>query len=137
MCSRGEDAVFNLEVADLLQGTMNMIEAADIRKGESVMLLADRRSDPLSIEATTTALKAIGATPMTLITEPIPRYGTVPEAAVEAMQHVDTAVWMWPVFITFTETMQARAKAAGQRRETSGTQLQQQRNRPYHVYFEA
>ena len=30
-----------------------------------------------------------------------------------------------------------RAKEAGQQRETSGTQLQQQRHRPYHVYFEA
>lgn len=129
--------MFHLEVADLIPGAMNMIEAADIRKGESIMLLADRRSDPQSIEATTTALKAIGAVPMTLITEPIPRYGVVPFAAMEAMRHVDTVVWMWPVFITFTESMMQRAKETGQARETSGTQLQQQRHRPYHVYFEA
>src|SRR5205085_1857284 len=77
------------------------------------------------------------ATTMTVTTEPIPRYGEVPTAVMEAMRHVDTVVWMWPVFITFTTSMMQRAKEAGQRRETSGTQLQQQRNRPYHVYFEA
>jgi hypothetical protein len=129
--------MFKLEVADLIPGVMNMIEAADIQGGESILLLADRRSDPLSIEATTAALRAIGAHPMTLVTEPIPRYGEVPRAAMEAMEHVDTVVWMWPVFITFTTTMQQRARERGQRRETSGTQLQQPRQRPYQVYFEA
>ena len=65
--------MFTLEVADYLPGVMNMIQAADIRAGETVMLLADRRSDPLSIEATATGLKSIGATPMTLSTEPMVR----------------------------------------------------------------
>ena len=76
--------MFNLGVADLIPGVMNMIEAADIRKGESIMLLADRRSDPLSLEATTAALKSIGASPMTVTTEPIPRYGEVPASVMEA-----------------------------------------------------
>ena len=74
---------------------------------------------------------------MTVSTEPIPRYGEVPRAVMEAMEHVDTVVWMWPVFITFTTSMMERAKQRGQRRETSGTQLQEQRQRPFHVYFEA
>src|SRR5438552_353017 len=118
--------MFSLEVADYLPGVMNMIHAADIRGGETVMLLADRRSDPLSIEATTAGLKSIGAQVMTLSTEPIPRYGEVPAAVMEAMEHVDRVVWMWPVFITFTTSMQRRARERGQRRETSGTQLQEQ-----------
>ena len=129
--------MFHLEVADYLPGVMNMIQAADIRGGGTVMLLADRRSDPLSIEATASGLKAIGATPLTVNTEPIPRYGEVPRAVMEAMEHVDTVVWMWPVFITFTTSMQERARQRGQRRETSGTQLSEQRQRPFHVYFEA
>jgi hypothetical protein len=129
--------MFRLEVGDYLAGVMNMIEAADIHKDETVMLLADRRSDPLSIEATATGLRSIGAVPMTLTTEPIARYGEVPRAVMEAMEHVDTVVWMWPVFITFTTSMMRRGRERGQQRETSGTQLQQQRQRPYNVYFEA
>src|SRR5262245_47090205 len=112
--SQGVHAVFNLEVADLIPGAMNMIQAADVQGGETILLLADRRSDPLSIEATTAALKSIGAHPMTLTTEPIARYGEVPAAVMEAMEHVDTVVWMWPVFITFTSSMQQRARERGQ-----------------------
>ena len=55
-----------------------MIEAADIRTGDQVLLLADRRSDPVSIEALTAGLKMHGAIPMSLITEPISRYGMFP-----------------------------------------------------------
>ena len=68
---RGE-AMFHLEVADYLPGVMNMLQAADIRGGETVMLLADRRSDPLSIESTATGLKSIGAIPMVVNMEKKP-----------------------------------------------------------------
>jgi len=60
------------QIADMVQGVQNMIEAADIRRGDQVLLLADRRSDPMSVEAITGGLKMVGAQPMSLITEPIP-----------------------------------------------------------------
>ena len=33
------------EVADMMIGVRNMIEAADLRRGDQVLLLADTRSD--------------------------------------------------------------------------------------------
>ena len=39
------------KVSDLVIGARNMIEAADIRPGDSVLLLADRSSDGDSIDA--------------------------------------------------------------------------------------
>lgn len=103
-------------ISDMMLGVKNMIEAADIRTGDQVLLLADRRSDPLSIEALTAGLKMHGAIPMSLITEPISRYGHVPDAVLQAMHASDVAIWVWPVFITFTPNHRrwaASAKKAG------------------------
>ena len=124
--------MINYQVADMMQGVQNMMEAAAIRPGDEVLLLADRRSDSISMEAISAALKTIGAQPMDLITEPISRYGHVPQSVLEAMQAADVVIWMWPVFITFTPAHQA----LGRKREESGTQLHEQRLKPYHIYFE-
>jgi hypothetical protein len=124
--------VLNYQLADMMQGVQNMIEAADIRRGDQVLVLADRRSDPISMEAITAGLKVIGAQPMTLITEPIPRYGDVPRAALQAMEASDVVIWIWPVFITFTPAH----RAMGRKREESGTQLHEKKMKRYHVYFE-
>ena len=119
-------------ISDMMLGVKNMIEAADIRTGDQVLLLADRRSDPVSIEALTAGLKMHGAIPMSLITEPISRYGHVPDAVLQAMHASDVAIWVWPVFITFTPNH----RAMGRQREESGTQLKERRLKPYFVYFE-
>ena len=63
------------DIADMMDGVKNMIEASDIRAGDQVLLLADRRSDTASMEAITAGLKFMGAEPMSLVTEPISRYG--------------------------------------------------------------
>lgn len=122
----------NYNVADMMLGVQNLIEAACIQQDETVLVLADRRSDPVSLEALTAGLMAIRAHPMTLVTEPISRYGHVPAPVIEAMQSADVAIWVWPVFITFTP----EHRALGRKREETGTQLDQKRMRPYHVYFE-
>jgi len=124
--------MINSQIADMIPGVQNMIEAADIRPGDQVLLLADRRSDPPTMEAIAAGLKAIGATPATLITEPISRYGEVPPVVFPAMKASDVVIWVWPVFITFTPAH----RAMGREREESGTQLHEQRMRPYMVYFE-
>ena len=67
------------EVADMMIGVRNMIEAADLRRGDQVLLLADTRSDKTTLEALTAGLRFFGAEPMTLVTEPIARYGEVPQ----------------------------------------------------------
>ena len=69
---------------------------------------------------------------MTMVTEPIARYGEVPAAVMEAMHASDVAIWVWPVFITFTPTH----RGLGRKREESGTQLHEARMKPYHIYFE-
>ena len=69
---------------------------------------------------------------MTLVTEPIARYGSVPQPVLEAMHASDVVIWVWPVFITFTPAH----RAMGRKREESGTQLHEQRMKPYHIYFE-
>ena len=120
------------QISDMMLGVKNMIEAADIRTGDQVLLLADCRSDPMSMEALTAGLKMHGAIPMSLITEPISRYGHVPDAVLQAMHASDVAIWVWPVFITFTPDH----RAMGRKREESGTQLQERRIKPYFVYFE-
>ena len=63
------------EVADMMIGVRNMIEAADLRRGDQVLLFADTRSDKTTLEALTAGLRFFGAEPMTLVTEPIARYG--------------------------------------------------------------
>ena len=120
------------EVADMMIGVRNMIEAADLRRGDQVLLLADTRSDKTTLEALTAGLRFFGAEPMTLVTEPIARYGEVPAAVMDAMHASDVAIWVWPVFITFTPTH----RALGRKREESGTQLHEARMKPYHIYFE-
>ncbi len=120
------------EVADMMIGVRNMIEAADLRRGDQVLLLADTRSDKTTLEALTAGLRFFGAEPMTLVTDPIARYGEVPKAVMEAMHASDVAIWVWPVFITFTPTH----RALGRKREESGSQLHEARMKPYHIYFE-
>jgi hypothetical protein len=120
------------QISDMILGVKNMIEAADIRSGDQVLLLADRRSDPVSMEALTAGLKMHGAIPMSMITEPISRYGHVPDAVLQAMHASDVAIWVWPVFITFTPDH----RAMGRKREESGSQLHERRLKPYFVYFE-
>lgn len=120
------------QIADMIPGVKNMMEAAEIRPDDQVLLLADRRSDTVTMEAITAGLKMIGAHPMSLVTEPIARYGNVPEAVLQAMKASDVVVWVWPVFITFTPAH----RAMGRKREESGTQLRDQRMKPYHIYFE-
>jgi len=120
------------EVADMMIGVRNMIEAADLRRGDQVLLLADTRSDKTTLEALTAGLRFFGAEPMTLVTEPIARYGEVPKAVMDAMHASDVAIWIWPVFITFTPTH----RALGRKREESGSQLHEARMKPYHIYFE-
>jgi len=121
-----------VQVSDMIVGVMNMIEAADIRPKDHVLLLADTRSDRLTIEALKTGLIAHDAEPAIMITEPIARYGHVPKFVIDAMAAVDVAVWVWPVFLTFTP----EHRAMGRKREESGSQLKTERIKPYHVYFE-
>jgi hypothetical protein len=56
------------EVADMMIGVRNMIEAADLRRGDQVLLLADTRSDKTTLEALTAGLRFFGAQPMTMVT---------------------------------------------------------------------
>jgi len=119
-------------IADMMIGVRNMIEAADLRRGDQVLLLADTRSDKTTLEALTAGLRFFGAEPMTLVTEPISRYGNVPPAVLEAMRASDVVIWVWPVFITFTPAH----RAMGRKREESGSQLHESRMKPYHIYFE-
>jgi hypothetical protein len=127
-----EATMLNYQIADMIPGVQNMIEAAEVRAGDQVLLLADRRSDPTTIEALAAGLKAHGAITSTLITEPIPRYGELPPVVEPAIRAVDVAVWVWPVFLTFTPAH----RAMGRKREESGTQLHERRMKPYHIYFE-
>ena len=90
-----------------------MIEAADLRRGDQVLLLADTRSDKITLEALRAGLRFFGAEPMTLVSEPIARYGAVPPAVLQAMQVSDVVIWVWPVFITFTPAH----RAIGRKRE--------------------
>ena len=120
-------------IADMMIGVRNMIEAAaDLRRGDQVLLLADTRSDKPTLEALNAGLQFFGAEPMTLLTEPIPRYGDVPQAVLDAMRASDVVIWVWPVFITFTPVH----RAMGRKREESASQLHQSRMKPYHIYFE-
>lgn len=121
-----------MNVSDMIKGVMNMIEAADIRPRDEVLILADVRSDATSLDAIKSGLIAHGAIPSLLITEPIKRYGRVPQHVLDAMAAVDVAIWVWPVFLTFTPAHMAM----GRNREQSGTQHKTARAKPYHVYFE-
>ena len=72
-----------------------------------MLLLADTRSDKTTLEALTAGLRFFGAEPMALVTEPIARYGAVPQAVFAAMHESDVVIWVWPVFITFTPAHRA------------------------------
>ena len=119
-------------IADMMIGVRNMIEAADLRVGDQVLLLSDTRSDKPTLEALNPGLRFFGANPMTLVSEPISRYGDVPQVVLDAMRVSDVVVWVWPVFITFTPAH----RAMGPKREESGSQLHESRMKPYHIYFE-
>jgi hypothetical protein len=114
----------NYTIADMMPGVRNLIEAVAIAPGDDVLLLADTRSDRPSIEALRVGLKALGAQPMVLMTDPIARYGHVPKAVIEAMQNCDVAIWVWPVFITFAQEYRALRRG------------HEEQAKPYHVYFE-
>jgi hypothetical protein len=124
--------MINRNIADMIPGVQNMIEASDIRPGDQVLLLADRRSDPMTMEALEAGLKSIGAHIWTLVTAPIAGYGEVPPQVFPAMHASDVAIWVWPVFLTFTPAH----RNLGRKREESGTQLHEERMKPYFVYFE-
>ena len=125
-------ALSSAGIVDMMVGVQNMIEASDIQKGDQILILADRRSDPVTVEALSVGLTALGAHPMELVTEPIGRYGVVPQPVINAMEASDVVIWVWPVFLTFT----AAYRAMGRKREESGTQLKEARLKPYFVYFE-
>ena len=97
-------------IADMMVGVRNMIEAANLRRGDQVLLLADTRSDQPTLEALSAGLGFFGAEPMTLVTEPIARYGDVPQPVGQGDEnrpHPDdhvrcaqgastsTTVWWW------------------------------------------
>lgn len=125
--------MFHYQVADHMAGARNLIEAAGVDPGETVLLLCDRRSDPVSTEALIAALTAHGARCATLTTEPVSRYGTVPELAMAAMASADAVIWMWPVFLTFSENFRRRMRLEREDHLPTGTT----KRRPYYVYCEA
>ena len=125
-------ALSSAGIVDMMVGVQNMIEASDIQKGDQILILADRRSDPVTVEALSVGLTALGAHPMELVTEPIGRYGVIPQPVINAMEASDVVIWVWPVFLTFTPAY----RAMGRKREESGTQLKEARLKPYFVYFE-
>src|SRR5919198_1413105 len=98
------------KISDLVLGAKNMIEAADVRAGDSVLLLADRSSDPDSMDAIGAALRLHGAQPMEFIVDPILRYGDVPEVALRAMESVDVVIWVWPVFLNGSANYRERLR---------------------------
>ena len=49
------------QISDMMIGVRNMIEAADLRRGDQVLLLADTRSDKTTLEALTAGLRFYGA----------------------------------------------------------------------------
>src|SRR5262249_58635784 len=103
-------------------------EAADLRQGDQVLLLADTRSDKTTMEALTAGLRFFGAYPMTLVTEPISRYGGVPKPVFEAMHASDVVIWGWPGLITFTPA----PCGIGRQREEKGTPPPPQEKKTYH-----
>ncbi len=120
------------KISDLVIGARNMIEAADIRPGDSVLMLADRSSDGDAVDALAAALRLHGATPMEMIVEPILRYGDVPEAALRAMEAVDVAIWVWPVFLNGSTNYRERLRTPKEGDAGAPTE----RVKPYKIYFE-
>src|ERR1700728_1971805 len=121
-----------VNISDMMIGVKNLIESADIQINDQVLLLADTRSDSLSIDALKAGLIAHGACPSVLVTEPIGRYGEVSKLVLDAISAVDVAVWVWPVFISFTPGHRNMKR----KREEVDTQLTTDRVKPYFVYFE-
>lgn len=120
------------KISDLVIGARNMIEAADVRPGDSVLLLCDRSSDHDTIDALAAALRLHGAQPMEMIVDPILRYGDVPEAALRAMEAVDVAVWVWPVFLNGSTNYRERLRTPKEGDEGAP----KERVKPYKIYFE-
>ena len=87
------------QVSDMMIGVRNMIEAADLRRGDQVLLLADTLSDKSTIEALTAGLRFFGAHPMTSSPNRSPATATC-RRRWDAMHASDAVVWVWPVFIT-------------------------------------
>ena len=123
-------------VADMAKGVQNLIEVADTRPGDHVLILADTRSDPVSIDAISVGMILHGLHPITLVTEPIARYGHVPDAVVSAMKASDIVIWMWPVFITFTPEHRENFAVMNLIRQESGIVFDKPRVKPYNIYFE-
>ena len=48
-------------IADMMIGVRNMIEAADLRRGDQVLLLADTRSDKLTLDAFNARIAIVSA----------------------------------------------------------------------------
>jgi hypothetical protein len=92
--------MFNYQIADMMKGVQNFIEAAGIHEGDKVLFLADTRSDEASLQACVGGLKIIGAKPIVLIMDHLARYGRVSDEAIGAAAHTDVIVLTWPVFIT-------------------------------------
>lgn len=120
------------KTSDLVLGAKNMIEAADVRPGDSVLLLSDRQSDADSVDALAAALRLHGATPMEFIMDPVLRYGDVPEAAMRAMEAVDVVVWVWPVFLNGSTNYRERLRTPKEGDEGAP----KERVKPYKIYFE-
>src|SRR5262245_15561524 len=97
-------------VADMMIGVRNMIEAADLRQGDQVLLLADTRSDKTTTEATTAGQLFDGAEPMNPITEPISPVVGVPKPVLDAIHESDVVIRLCPVFITFTPAHRAMGR---------------------------
>ncbi len=124
--------LFGYRMADYWIGTQNLIEASAIQSGDTVLMLADRRSDSLTMETLEAALTAAGAHPMAMVLEPTSRYGDVPAPALEAMAASDVVIWMWPVFLTFSDNYRRRLKLVREDALPANTK----RRKPYFVYFE-
>lgn len=124
--------MFHVGITDYWAGAQNLIEASGILAGDTVLLLADRRSDPLTMETLGVALNAHKAVPMSMVVEPSTRYGTLPKPVLEAMKASDVVIWVWPVFLTFNAAYRAHIKREREDRLPGGTE----RQRPYFVYFE-
>ncbi len=90
----------NYQIANMVKGVQNMIEAVGIHEGDKVLFLADTRSDQPSLQACTAGLKAIGAKPIVMIMDHLARYNRVPDEAIGAAAHTDVIMLTWPVFIT-------------------------------------
>ena len=113
------------QISDMMIGVRNMIEAADLRPGDQVLLLADTRSDKTTLEALTAGLRFFGAEPMTLVTEPISRYGDVPQAV-----GCHARLGRGRLGLARVHHFTPAHRAMGRKREESGSQLHEEPSSP-------